>query len=575
VPLAGIVLISDGAENGGTLSEARLAEIASYGVPIHTVGVGPERNPNDLEIEQLHVPQVAAAAATVTAQIEVRHDGKATTRLRVYDQDRLLAAKDLQLPADSDLNSYSVEIPAGEPGTHDLRFSLDALAGERNVVNNSRSHVLNVPAGKRRILYIDGEPRWEYKFIRRALDGERAVRLTSAVHTTPNKYFRQGIDAPNELISGFPPRAAELFDYDAVIVGSFDSATLSTAQHQMLRQFVDKRGGSVLLLAGASGLSAGAWENTELARTLPTHLPDRQPHSFVLRSAHVMPTVYGLESAIARLDEEPKRNGELWKTLPPVADFQALGRLKPGAVVLLDAVTERNRFPLLVWQRYGRGATYLLGTASTLRWQMQNTPDDQRYEMFWRQMAHALADNTPARTTLTSERSVYDDERRVTLNAELRDANFDPINDARIDLQVAPENAASYNVQMQPSGDNDGRYVANIDAPSSGLYRIDMNARTGSVDAGSATAYVRRNDGVLEHFGARQNRAVLERIAAMTGGRYWKLEDMNQLAAAVPYSKAGIVERQTLDLWNLPIVFLTLLALKLGEWLLRLKWGRL
>jgi hypothetical protein len=128
---------------------------------------------------------------------------------------------------------------------------------------------------------------------------------------------------------------------------------------------------------------------------------------------------------------------------------------------------------------------------------------------------------------------------------------------------------------MQPSGDNDGRYVANIDAPSSGLYRIDMNAHAGSVDAGSATAYVRRNDGVLEHFGARQNRAVLERIAAMTGGRYWKLEDMNQLAAAVPYSKAGIVERQTLDLWNLPIVFLTLLALKLGEWLLRLKWGRL
>ena len=488
VPLAGIVLISDGAENGGTLSEARLAEIASYGVPIHTVGVGPERNPNDLEIEQLHVPQVAAAAATVTAQIEVRHDGKAATRLRVYDQDRLLAAKDLQLPADSDLSSYSVEIPAGEPGTHDLRFSLDALAGERNVVNNSRSHVLNVPAGKRRILYIDGEPRWEYKFIRRALDGERAVRLTSAVHTTPNKYFRQGVDAPNELTSGFPSRAAELFDYDAVIVGSFDSATLSTAQHQMLRQFVDKRGGSVLLLAGVSGLSAGAWENTELARTLPTHLPDRQPHSFTLRSAHVMPTVYGLESAIARLDEEPKRNSELWKSLPPVADFQALGRLKPGAVVLLDAVTDRSRSPLLVWQRYGRGATYLLGTASTLRWQMLNTPDDQRYEMFWRQMAHALADNTPARTTLTSEHSVYDDERRVTLNAELRDANFDPINDARVDLQVAPENAASYNVPMQPSGDNDGRYVANIDAPSSGLYRIDLTARAGSVDAGSATA---------------------------------------------------------------------------------------
>jgi uncharacterized membrane protein len=575
VPLAGIVLISDGAENGGSLSEARLAEIASYGVPVHTVGVGPERNPDDLEIEQLRVPQVAPAASSVTAEVEIRHDGKASTRLRVYDQERLLAAKELALPAQGELSSYSVEIPAGESGTHDLRFTLDALEGERNVVNNSRSHVLNVPAGKRRILYLDGEPRWEYKFIRRALDGERALRLTSAVHTTPNKYFRQGVDAPGELISGFPAEAAELFAYDAVVIGSLDAAVLSSRQHQLLREFVDRRGGSVLLLAGNSGLSAGAWENTEIARALPTHLPDRQPHSFVQRSAQALPTVYGLESAVARLDEEPKRSGELWKSLPPIADFQALGRLKPGAVVLLDAVADRAHSPLLVWQRYGRGATYLLGTASTLRWQMRSAPEDQRYEMFWRQLAHALADNAPGRTLLTSERSVYDDERRVTLNAELRDANFDPVNGARVDLQVAPENDASYSVQMQPSGDNDGRYVANIDAPSSGLYRMDMTAHSGTVDAGSATTYVRRNDGVLEHFGARQNRAVLERIAAMTGGRYWKLADLDQLAAAIPYSKAGIVERQILELWNLPIVFIVLLALKLGEWLLRLKWGRL
>jgi len=575
VPLAGIVLVSDGAENGGTLSEARLAEIASYGVPVHTVGVGPERNPNDLEIEQLRVPQVAPAAATVTAEIEVRHDGAAATRLRVYDRDRLLAAKELQLPAGADLSSYSIEIPAGEPGTHDLRFALDPLEGERNTVNNSRSHVLNVPAGKRRILYVDGEPRWEYKFIRRALDAERALRLTSAVHTTPNKYFRQGIDIPTELTTGFPVDVAELFGYDAVIIGSFDSATLSTAQHQMLRQFVDRRGGSVLLLAGNSGLSAGAWENTEIARTLPTHLPDRQPHSFIQRSAHAQPTVYGLESAVARFDEDPKRNGELWKTLPPLADYQALGRLKPGAVVLLDAVADHGRAPLLVWQRFGRGATFELGTASTLRWQMQNAPEDQRHEMFWRQLAHALADNAPARTTLTSERTVYDDETHVILNAELRDERFEPLNDARVELQVAPEKESSYTVQMQPSGDNDGRYVANIDAPGSGLYRIDMTAHAGTVDAGSASTYVRRNDGVLEHFGARQNRAVLERIAAVTGGRYWELKDLDQLAAAVPYSKAGIVERQTLDLWNLPIVFIALLALKLGEWLLRMKWGRL
>jgi uncharacterized membrane protein len=575
VPLAGIVLVSDGAENGGTLSEERLAEIASYGVPVHAVGIGPEKNPGDLEIEQLRVPQKASAGATVTAEIAIRHDGESATRLRVYDHDRLLAARDVELPRSAELTGVSVEFPAGDPGTHDLRFELDTLPGERNVINNIRRHVLNVPAERRRILYVEGEPRWEYKFVRRAIESERALRLTSVVRTTPNKFFRQGVSSGAELAGGLPKDPAELFVYDALIIGSYDASTLSAQQHQLLRDFVDKRGGSVLLLAARSGLSAGGWEDTPLAQALPTHLPERQAQSFVQRTARVEPTLYGVESAVVRLAAEPKQNLEQWKTLPPVADYQALGRLKPGSIVLLEAAGERGKTPLLVWQRYGRGATYVLGTGSTLRWQMQLAPEDQRHEMFWRQLGHALADNARARATLAAERTVYDDERRVTLEAELLDEKFEPIDDARVDLSVAPEQDAAYSIQMQPSGNNDGRYVANIDAPSAGLYRIDMSAHAGGAAVGTASTYVRRNDGSLEHFGARQNRPVLERIASMTGGRYWTPDQLGELAAAVPYSKAGIVERQTLDLWNLPIVFLVLLALKLGEWLMRLKWGRL
>ena len=102
-----------------------------------------------------------------------------------------------------------------------------------------------------------------------------------------------------------------------------------------------------------------------------------------------------------------------------------------------------------------------------------------------------------------------------------------------------------------------------------------MNARAGNKEVGSAVTHVLRNDGVAEHFATYQHRDLLERIANVTGGRYWPLSELDGLAGAIPYSKAGIVERQTLDLWNLPIVFLALLALKLGEWLLRLRWGRL
>jgi len=575
IPLAGVVLFSDGAENGGSLSEERLTELASYGVPIHTVGVGPEQVAGDLELERLDVPASAPVGSTVTAQVGIRHQGAAATRLRVYDSETLVAARDIQLPSDTTATSLAIDLPAGEPGTHELRFTLDALDGERNTINNTRTRVVDVPATRRNILYVEGEPRWEYKFLRRAAERDRALRVASVVRTTPNKFYRQGIDTTAELADGFPVSAAELFAYDAVVIGSYEAASLRPEQHRLLKEFVDQRGGSVLMLAGRHGMASGGWQNAALAQTLPAQLAGRQVMGLVQRPVRVQPTLYGAQSPILRFDPDPKRNADRWKNLPVLADYQALGKLRPGAIVLLEGNADRSRLPLLLWQHYGRGATYLLATASTLRWQMQLPPEDESHEVFWRQLLHAISATAPPRASIEPERLGYDDERNVRLVAELRNERFEPINDASVELRIAPQADSAFVQPMQPSGQGDGRYMASIDAASAGLYRIEMTARAGGREVGNAITHVLRNDGVAEHFATNQHRAVLERLAAMTGGRYWPLDDLAGLAAAIPYSKAGVVERQTLDLWNLPAVFLLLLLLKVSEWLLRLRWGRL
>jgi len=574
-PLAGVILFSDGAENGDTLSEERLAELASYGVPVHTVGVGPEKMLDDLELERVDVAANAPAGSSIDAQIGIRHNGASQARLRVYDRDNLIAARDLKLRPEATSTQLSLDLPAGQAGTHELRFVLEPLDGERNVINNSRTRVVNVPATRRSILYVEGEPRWEYKFLRRAADRDRALRVASIVRTTPNKHYRQGVNSPDELVNGFPADAAELFAYEAVVIGSYEAAGLRAEQHRLLKEFVDRRGGTVLMLAGRYGLAAGGWQNSALATTLPVQLTGRNSTQFAQRPGQAQLTSYGTESPIPRLDGDGRRNLERWKQLPPLADYQSLGRLKPGAVVLLEANGELGRSPLLMWQHYGRGATYVLATASTMRWQMRMPSEDDSHEIFWRQLLHAISSTAPARLTVSGERNVYDDERVVRVEAEVRNERFEPIDDATVELQVAPERDAAFSQAMQPSGQGDGRYFATLDAASTGLYRIEMNARAGTKEIGSAVTHVLRNDGVAEHFGTYQHRDLLERIAAVTGGRYWPLSELDGLAGAIPYSKAGIVERQTLDLWNLPIVFLVLLALKLGEWLLRLRWGRL
>ena len=76
-------------------------------------------------------------------------------------------------------------------------------------------------------------------------------------------------------------------------------------------------------------------------------------------------------------------------------------------------------------------------------------------------------------------------------------------------------------------------------------------------------------------FQTQQNRPLLERLSTLTGGRYFTLDDLDALPEAIQFSEAGIVERELLDLWNMPFNFLLLMLLKAGEWVLRLYWGSL
>ena len=574
-PLAAIVLVSDGAENGGTLSEQRMAELAAFGVPIHTVGVGPERNSNDLELEAVNLADDASPGEVLTAEVSIRHDRAAKTRLRVYDGNTLLVAREITLPAAPGVVTQTLEVPAGDAGVRDLRFELEPLAGEVNLINNRRSHVIDVSAARHSILYIEGEPRWEYKFIRRAAETDRSLRLAGLVRATPNRYYRQGVQSPQELAEGFPQQASQLFAYDAVIIGSLEAAALNAEQHRLLKEFVDRRGGSLLMLAGRDGLSDGGWGRAPIADALPAHLSTSASTTYAQQPGKAQLTIYGAESAIGHLDSDPRRNAALWNGLPRLADFQPLGRLKPGAVVLLEAVGSDGRRPLLLSQRYGRGTTYLMGTASTWRWQMLLPHEDERYRTFWRQLLHALAAGAPQRSSLTTERKIYDDERRVVVQAELRDEQFKPIDTAAVEVNAIDEQGGSAVMPMQHSSQGEGRYIATVDANATGLYRFEMQARVGDQQLGPAATHVRRNEGVLEHFETYQHRALLERVAHATGGRYWQLDQLADLPEAIRYSKAGILERQTLDLWNLPAVFALLLALKSAEWLLRRRWQRL
>jgi uncharacterized membrane protein len=449
------------------------------------------------------------------------------------------------------------------------------LPNETNVINNSRLRPMEVPEQRRHILYIEGEPRWEYKFIRRAIDENPAVRVASLLKTTPNKFYRQGVESPDELVNGFPTDELALFRYDALMIGSFEAAALTPAQHDMIREFVSRRGGTLLMLGGRRGLTDGGWGPTSVAEALPVRLPELDGPSFAREPAKAMLAPAGLMSAMTRLEADDEANKAAWEGLPDLADFQTLGELKPGAETLLEARFGGNTLPLLVHQRYGLGNVYVLATGGTWRWQMQLPHEDQRHETFWRQFLQAAATTAPQPVTLTSDRVFYGDESTVKLRAEVRDKTYKPASDAVVTLEVSDGMGPPKTVPMTPVAGERGLYEAAYETTHTGVFRFDAVAKTADEELGRAQFAVRREDGVIEHYRVQQNRPLLERLAAATGGTYFAVNDVSKLPEAVSFSEAGSVERQVLELWNIPLAFLLLLLLKSAEWLVRLYWGRL
>jgi hypothetical protein len=161
------------------------------------------------------------------------------------------------------------------------------------------------------------------------------------------------------------------------------------------------------------------------------------------------------------------------------------------------------------------------------------------------------------------------------LRADVRDSEYQPATTATVNLAIDAPGAVRRTVEMQAVPGVPGRYETTVDADSAGMYRFEAEADLDGDLLGRSRVAIRRDDGISEHFKVEQNRALLERLAAATGGQYFALADADDIPEAVQYSDAGIIERRLLELWNMPILFLLLVFLKAGEWILRLTWGRL
>jgi uncharacterized membrane protein len=584
LPLSAVVMISDGADNAETDPLLSAREFAARQIPVFTVGVGQQQIPRDVGISNVSASQTLLDNSVFDVQVDLNHQGYAgqALTLRVMDGETEVASRLVTLASDGTRRiELEVSPDRKEPILYELR--VDELAGEIVLQNNRYQFLVdNSERPPLNVLYVDGHPRNEFKFIRRAVESDTSLRLASYLRTGPGRFYRQGINSPLELSGGFPTRAEDLYQYEAVILGDIGRDFFTDEQLLMLQDFVAERGGGLLV----AGMLDDAFVDSVVADILPLAMTRSEAlpaylQGGIRRGAHATGELFaprltaaGEFSELLRLDSDDAVNRRLWSELPVLQGIYATGRAKPGATVLLEHPSlqyQNQALPLLATQRYGSGRSMSVNTASTWRWQMLMPAEDESHERLWRQMLRWLAQGATERVSVNFDQPFYNAGDVVNVSVKVLDEAYEADNNASLWIQRTDPLGNAVDVAMEWDINQDGTYVSRFEASDEGVYRllVDVASAAGTGLETEKPAVFVVTPSLREFNNAGRDAGLLSRIADSGGGQYYDLSAVGQLINDIDHVPGAYSREIQEDLWDRPWLLLLLITLMGMDWMAR------
>lgn len=593
-PLAGIVVVTDGADNG-TLEEAlaqgddgqHLKEVKerlkALGAPVFTLdATGGQLK--DLAIAAVKVDDFAFVRNTVEVEVELAQRGYGELRVPV------VLEREGQV-----VTSQEVAVAEGRPAKVKLSFAPDTTGefaytvrvpvqdGEAVAQNNTRSFVLKVIRDRVRVLHVAGRPSWDERFLRLLLKRDPNVDLISFfILRTPSDLT---MTASNDELSLIPFPTDEIFrqqlkSFDLVVFHNFTYRPYHMAQYLAgIAEYV-KGGGAFLMLGGDNSFGEGAYAGTPIAEVLPVELstsavaPLDEP--FLARL-----TPEGRRHPVTELVPGEAANETAWKGL---AQLHGLNRtsLKQGAHALLEHPTMNDGAgrpaPVVSVMDVGRGRSMAITADSTWLWSFYGAREgrsQRSYEDFFHHAIRWLVrDPELTQVRVQAEKERFSPNDLVALIVKARSRDYGPAAGARVELELRGTEPGGPTRAAQGVVSAEGTVRLEVGSLPPGPYRASVVARLEGEELGRA-----EDAFVVEESGPELARPsprpeLLQLVAATTGGLYLPAHGarLGDLPLKDP-ERIEIGQRKSQPLWDRLWVLALLCAVLGSEWFLRRRWG--
>ncbi len=581
VPLSGLVVVTDGADNSLDGLSAALQSLRANSVPVFPVGVGTERFERDIEVASVEAPRVVLSGSQVAADVVIEHKGFAgeTVLLLVEGPQGVVGTKEIELPPQGDSTVAKAQFTVDVQGPHLYSFRIAVQPGEMVRDNNQQDVLIVVQDRRDKVLYVAGQPTYRLGKLRSfAIDDDPNLQMGVFLRMAENKFRRMGFENPEvELAGGFPTTREELFQYKALIIAGFEADFFTVDQRQMIHDFVSQRGGGFMMLGGRRAFGEGGWHNTPVADILPVELEppfatEDDPYG---EDLVVMPTLFGRTHPVTQMADSVEMSLRHWETLPPLHVLNRLGDAKPGAVTILEGtpIDGGQAQVILAYQRFGRGKALAFSPVNQWYWQMAyDIPlDDQTHETLWQQIFRWLVNDVPGQVAATTVLDRIAPGSPVTVTATVLDDNYIEVNNADVTAIVTSPSGNTRELQLDWAIDADGEYSASFIPDEEGFHSILVQAARGAEPLGEDITHIQVAELSTEAFAAERRTSLLERMAEETGGRWYTPETLAALPNDLRFSEGGTTVLEVKDLWDMPLIFLLLVGLIGTEWSYR-KW---
>jgi uncharacterized membrane protein len=589
--VAGVVLLTDGRDTPAHNIAEGLDALKNYGVKVYPVAVGSEKQPKNIEVQSIELDDVAFRGDIVNVTGMVRGTGYEPNHpVRVVLKDKKTGA--LLLNRDGKPAETTVTLPDDKPvavelqwqtteiGNKEIVFQAITQPGELDDSDNSREALVSVLDAKIAVLFVDGYPRWDYRYLKNALIRDKTVQVSCLLASADFNFLQEGnkpLPSAGKNIAGhFPDTLEQLMEYDVVVLGDVDPRYFSDNQLQLINEFVT-RGGGFEMVAGER-FAPQAYRNTPIEPLLPitlAHVEITDPSVPITQGFRPVVTKVGETTNLFRFFADRVKNQEFIAHQIPELFWYCRGvTAKPSVGEVLaehptDIGPDGHKAPLLVAGRFG-GRTLFSAIDDSWRWRFYT--DEPVFDTYWVQQLRYLARNRKIgqrRLTMTADQPVYELGGQVRLMLRVIDPTLARQLPDQIRVEVRDSGGQPVRMENLVRQDGGGGevYAGSFTADKVGKFTVHLPPIVTGVDMMETPIEVTLPK--LELVDPRVDRLQLSRLASETLGKTIELPNAATELAAIPSAAKMLPIVNGQPLWDAPVTMVVFVLLIGGEWVVR------